>query len=175
MFRRILNDNSSRGTMLNKQRPIDNEAIGLGRQIRILSSMQNIAFAHVLANFFDFTLSWLRIALKVKQSFKSRTTSLSLKLDVNMEMTSPSSRTTTLVKNALKLSRHDAAMLLTMHEELNSIMLLKSAKQLFLLVGRVVHSEKPVKNARTAFTLNLFVTRIWLNSGRRNKRNRLRH
>jgi len=60
-----------------------------------------------------------------------------------------------------------------MHEELNRIMLLKSAEQLFLLVGRVVHSEKPVKNARTAFTYNNFVARIWLNSGRRNKRNRL--
>jgi len=58
-------NNSSRLAMLNKLRPIYNEAIGLGWQIGVLSSMQNIALAHVFSDLLNFTLSWLRIALKV--------------------------------------------------------------------------------------------------------------
>jgi len=93
--------NSSRLAAFNIKRSIDNEAVGLGWQIRIFSSVQHVALFEISLYFINGAPSWLRIALKIKQTLECRTTSLSFKLDVNVEMTSPRSRTTVLVKDAL--------------------------------------------------------------------------
>jgi len=137
--------------------------------------MQDIALFEISLYFINRAPCWLRISLEIKQALENRTASLRFKLDVNMEMTSPSSRTAVLVKDSLKLGRHGAALFLAVCEELNIIVLVKSTKQLFLLKSRIVHGQKPVVDLRAAFATDLIMIRIWLNSGRRNTRNRLRH
>lgn len=168
-------NNRSRLSAFNIKRPIDDEAVGFGRQIRILSSMQDITLFEISFYFINRASGRLRISLEIKQALENRTASLRFKLDVNMKMTSPSSRTAVLVKDSLKLGRHDAALLLAVCEELNMIVLVKSTKQLFLLISRIVHGQKPVVDLRAAFATDLIMIRIWLNSGRRNTRKRLRH